>query len=67
MSRVKGGMAGRPLQMIDVKDEFLAGLRGIQLSWELRDSTWSIPRVFENEPVQVIRFANPFVEPTPIP
>jgi hypothetical protein len=59
MNRVRGGMAGRPLQMLDVKDEVLAGLRGMQLSWELRDSTWSMEGVFEDEPVQVIRIANP--------
>ena len=60
MSRIKGGMAGRPLQMIDMKEEVLAGLRGMQLSWELRDSTWSKEGLFEEEPVQVIRIENPF-------
>jgi len=59
MSRIRGGMAGRPLQMIDVKEEVLAGVRGMQLSWELCDSTWSREGVFEDEPVQVIRIANP--------
>jgi hypothetical protein len=61
--RIKGGMAGLPLQMVDVKDEILARLRGMQLSWELRETTWSRERVFENEPVQVIRFINPFFGP----
>lgn len=59
-SRVKGGIAGRPRQTVDMKDEILAGLQTIQLDWELRESTWSIPGVFEEEPVQVIRISNPF-------
>ena len=63
-SRVKGGIAGRPLQMIDAKEEILAGLRGTQLSWELRESTWSIEGVFELNPVQVVHIVNPF-GPTP--
>jgi len=62
-SRVKGGIAGRPRQMIDAKDEILEHLRATQLSWELRKGTWSIVGVFEDEPVQVIRFANPFGPP----
>jgi hypothetical protein len=60
MNRINGGMAGRPLKFIDIKDEILAGLRGMQLCWELRDTTWSEERIFENEPVQVARFVNPF-------
>lgn len=59
-SRIKGGIAGRPRLMIDAKDEILAGLRGTQLSWEIRDSTWSVDGVFDEEPVQVIRIVNPF-------
>lgn len=65
-SLIKGGIAGRPLEMIDVKDEILAGLRGTQLCWELRESMWSRAGVFEDEPVQVVRIANPF-GPTPRP
>ena len=59
-SRIKGGMAGRPRQMIDAKEDILAGLRGTQLTWKLRESTWSVEGVFEEEPVQVIRVGNPF-------
>ena len=62
-SRIKGGIAGRPRQMIDVKDEILAALRGTQCSWELRETTWSVEGVFKEEPVHVVRFVNP-VEPT---
>ena len=60
-SRIKGGIAGRPRQMIIVKDEILEGLRGTQLDWGLRESTWSIAGVFEEEEaVQVVRVVNPF-------
>lgn len=64
--RIKGGIAGRPRQMVDAKDEILAGLRGTQLRWELRESMWSVEGVFEKEPVQVFRIVNPF-GPTPRP
>ena len=59
-SRIKGGIAGRPRQMVDAKDEILTGLKETSLSWELRESTWSIAGIFEEEPVQVIRILNPF-------
>jgi hypothetical protein len=59
-SRVKGGIAGRQLQTVDVKDEIVACLRRTQLNWELRESKWSIERVFEEEPVQVVRVIKPF-------
>lgn len=58
--RIKGGVAGRPWQMIDAKDEILAGLRETQLSWELLESSWSVQGVFEGKPVQVVRIANPY-------
>jgi hypothetical protein len=58
-SRIKGGIGGRPRQMIDTKEEILAGLRGTQLTWELRESTWSVEGVFDEEPVQVVRVVNP--------
>jgi len=63
-SRIKGGIAGRPLEFVDVKDEILAALRGTQLDWELRESTWSVEGIFEDKPVQVLRFVNPFFIPT---
>lgn len=59
-NRVKGGMAGRPLQMIDIKEEMLAGLGETSAIWTLRDDRWSLDRIFQDEPVQVVRIANPF-------
>jgi hypothetical protein len=60
LSRVKGGIAGRPLEIIDRKDEILAAFNEIQMNGELRKTTWSLPGIFEDEPVQVVRFMNPF-------
>ncbi|RFP09473.1 hypothetical protein D0T24_30520 [Duganella sp. BJB480] len=57
MSRVKGGIAGHPLQFIDARDEILAHFRTTQVSWELCDSTWSNAGIFEDEPVEVVRIA----------
>ncbi|MFZ6770007.1 hypothetical protein ACO0LM_23375 [Undibacterium sp. Di26W] len=59
-NHIKGGKAGRTLEFIDIKDEILSGLIGTQLGWDLRESTWSKHRIFEDEPVQVLRFMNPF-------
>lgn len=57
---IKGGLAGRPLRLIDVKDEILKGLSGTKAIWTLRESTWSKGKLFTDEPVQLIRVANPF-------
>ena len=53
-------MANRPLQMIDMKTEILEALQETQLCWEIRESTWSVDRLFEEEPVTVIAILNPF-------
>jgi hypothetical protein len=58
--RIKGGIAGRPRKMMDVKEEILASLRATQLKWELFEATWSVQGLFDAEPVQVVRFVNPF-------
>jgi hypothetical protein len=63
MSRVKGGIAGRPLQMVDAKEQMVAELRETSLEWDIRDSTWSVEGVFQDLPVQVARLANPFFRP----
>lgn len=66
MSYLKGGMAGRPLQILDdKKEETLAALRATQLDWELRDATWSKEGFFQDEPVELVRIANPFFRPIP--
>jgi hypothetical protein len=58
--RIKGGLAGRPRQMIDATDEIVAALQKTRASWQFHESTWSITGIFEEEPVRVIRIANPF-------
>ena len=58
-SHIKGGLAGRPWQMISAKEELLTGLRETQLNWELVESMWSVDGLFEDEPVQVVRVLNP--------
>jgi len=58
-SRIKGGMAGLPLQFVDAKDDILAALKGTQLQWEARESSWAVEGLFSEMPVHVIRFENP--------
>lgn len=56
----KGGMAGKPLQMIDIKEEMLAGLSETPAIWTLQDGSWSVGKIFRDEPVQLVRITNPF-------
>lgn len=60
INRLIGGMANRPLQRIDIKNEILEALQETSLCWEIRESTWSVDRIFEEEPVTVIAILNPF-------
>jgi hypothetical protein len=62
-----GGVGGRPFQFIDIKDEILGRLRATPCMWELRQTTWTVERMyrsedagFKNMPVELIRIANPF-------
>jgi hypothetical protein len=50
--------------MVDVKEEILSKLCGTRLIWEMRNITWSIEGIFNEEPVQVVHVVNPF-QPTP--
>ena len=57
---VRGGMAGRPLEFVDISNEIVAGLDQLDRTYEIRRESWSISRVFENEPVKVLHLLNPF-------
>jgi hypothetical protein len=61
--RVKGGMRGLPLEMIEITEELLASLREIPIAWDLRRGTWAIQGVFAERPVQVVRISNPWGPP----
>src|SRR5437899_3351649 len=43
-ARVRGGMAGRPLEFVDISDEIVAGLDQHDRAYEIRSESWSIPR-----------------------
>jgi hypothetical protein len=58
--RIKGGMAGRPRQMVDMKEDIVSHLRQTSVAWELRESTWSLKGLLDEEPVQAVRIVNPF-------
>jgi hypothetical protein len=62
--RIVGGIAGRPRQMVDIKADILSGLRRTEVTWELREGSWSVEGIFDEEPVEVVRVLNPF-GPTP--
>jgi hypothetical protein len=58
-SKIRGGIAGHPREMLGIEDEILSGLRGTELRWERCQTTWSVERIFDEEPVTVIRVLNP--------
>jgi hypothetical protein len=62
--RIFGGIAGRPLRMVEIKDDVLSVVREAGVTWDLREGTWSVEDVFDDEPVQIVRVLNPF-GPTP--
>lgn len=58
--------AGRPRETVSIKDDILTVLRETKLGWEVRESTWSVKGMFDEESVDVVRVVNPF-GPTPAP
>jgi hypothetical protein len=53
-----GGMAGRPLRLVDIKDDVISGVREAGLTWDLREGTWSVEGIFDNEPLEIVRVMN---------
>jgi hypothetical protein len=58
--RLKGGLAGRPLEMVDIAPEIVSRIRELHVAWELRQATWSVERIFDERPVEVVHLTNPF-------
>ena len=58
--RIRGGIWGRPRKMIDIENELSSRLRATTAVWELRDGTWSIERIIDDEPLRMIRVLNPY-------
>jgi hypothetical protein len=58
--KIFGGIAGRPLRIVDIKDDVLSMVREAGVTWDLREGTWSVERIFENEPLEIVRVMNPF-------
>ena len=61
--RVKDGIRGLPLEMIEITEELLAGLHEMPIAWDLRQATWAIQGVFAERPVQVVHISNPWGPP----
>ena len=58
--QIKGGLAGRPMQFVDIEQDLLSAMRDVQVVWEVRQGSWSVNGLFDNEPVRVVRIVNPF-------
>lgn len=57
--RLKGRLAGLPLQLIDIKSHVLNAVRESGMAWELREVVWSIEPFFEEQTVHLVRFPKP--------
>ena len=58
--KVRGGLAGRPLEFVNYQDGAVAAIRETQAVWTLREELWSVPNVFDARPALAIHVANPF-------
>jgi hypothetical protein len=56
-------MRGLPLEMIEITDHLRASLRGMPITWDLREATWALQGVFAERPVQVVHISNPWGPP----
>jgi hypothetical protein len=61
--RIKGGMAGRPREMIDSASAVFEGMPATGAWWNVVDNTWTVGSIVADEPVRVVRVANPFFSP----
>jgi len=62
--KLHSGLGGRPLEFVDISQEILTNVKKHDRRFEIRDESWSISGLFENEPVKVIQFENPFCAST---
>jgi len=60
LERSRGGKFGIPLSFVDVSDEVVTLFRQLTVTWELRDTSWSVDGLFDERPVRVIHLPNPF-------
>ena len=59
-----GGLAGRPLKFVDISEEILMNAKQLDRPFEIRDELWSMLPLFENQPLKVLHFTNPFAAST---
>ncbi|HEY1959325.1 MAG TPA: hypothetical protein VGH28_27120 [Polyangiaceae bacterium] len=59
--RIKGGMRGLPVEIVDITEELLAGLRGMAIAWDLRDAMFA--NRFAEKTVRVVHIPNPWGPP----
>jgi hypothetical protein len=64
--RIRGGMVGHPLELIDVTDKLLEGLRAMSVTWQMLETSWTKEGMFVDQPVLVVRIVNPFGPPSAI-
>jgi hypothetical protein len=58
--RVKGGRAGILVSFVDVRTELVRALSTLSADWSVRDSSWSVQGLFDDELLAVIHLPNPF-------
>jgi hypothetical protein len=61
-SRVRGGLAGKPIEVLDATEEIIAALGATKAVWSFRETSWSLPIAhFGERPLRAIHLGNPFL------
>jgi len=61
--KVRGGLAGRALEFVDIADKILVALSKVDCVFETRNVSWSIDGVFDDRPLVAFHIPNPFFGP----
>lgn len=57
--QVRGGLAGRPLEFLNIQEEVVAAIQNTPAIWSFREELWSVDRIFESRLGSAIHLANP--------
>lgn len=58
--RVRGGLAGYPLELIDTQSDVAVAVQETQALWCYREERWSLEGAFNDHRGTAIHVANPF-------
>lgn len=63
--KVLGGLAGHPLEFVNIQDEVVAAIQETQAIWSFREEQWSVEKIFESRLGTAVHLANPLKSGAP--